>query len=63
MIVWSTFNNLVGRLIKVDQYRGYVESLPSDIGKWRTPECTLKDIYKYWKPDTNAYAKVKLPFD
>ena len=48
-MVRSKFNNSVGKLVKVSEHTGYIESLDDEAGAWRTPECTIKDIAQYWR--------------
>jgi hypothetical protein len=62
-ITRSTFNGLVGRFVKISEQRGYIESVDDSAGSWRTPECKIKDITKYWKVIEIANDKNTLPFN
>jgi hypothetical protein len=62
-ITRSTFNGLVGKFVKKSEFTGYVESVDDSAGSWRTPECKIKDITKYWKVIEIAHNKDTLPFD
>jgi hypothetical protein len=61
-ITRSTFNGLVGRFVKISEQTGYIESVDDSAGRWKTPECTIKDILKYWKVIISADDKDTLPF-
>jgi hypothetical protein len=62
-ITRSTFNGLVGRFVQKSEHTGYIESVDDSAGSWRTPECKIKDIMKYWKVIDIANGKNTLPFD
>jgi hypothetical protein len=62
-ITRSTFNGLVGRFVKKSEYTGYIESEDDSAGSWRTPECKINDIMKYWKVIGIANNKNTLPFN
>jgi hypothetical protein len=61
-ITRSTFNGLVGRFVKISEQTGYIESVDDSAGRWKTPECAIKDILKYWKVIVSADDKDTLPF-
>jgi hypothetical protein len=61
-IIRSTFNGLVGSFVKTSEQTGYIESVDDSAGRWKTPECSIKDISKYWKVIKSADDKDTLPF-
>jgi hypothetical protein len=40
---------LEGVFVKVTDYTGYIQGGDESTGRWRTPECTIRDLLKYWK--------------